>query len=51
VSPVSQDAINASPCVGYVDPADNTKIRVKFASAPVSGADNVQIVWHAEVIS
>ena len=51
VSPVSQDAINASPCVGYVDPADNTKIRVKFASAPVSGAENVKIVWHAEVIS
>jgi len=37
--------------VGYVDPADNTKIRVKFSSAPASGADNVQIVWHAEVIS
>jgi len=51
VSPVSSDAIAASPCVGYVDPADNTKIRVKFASAPVSGADNVKIVWHAEVIS
>jgi len=50
VSPVSSDAIAASPCVGYVDPADNTKIRVKFASAPASGADNVQIVWHAEVI-
>jgi len=51
VSPISSDAINASPCVGYVDPADNTKIRVKFSSAPASGADNVQIVWHAEVIS
>ncbi|RLE70338.1 MAG: hypothetical protein DRJ45_05310 [Thermoprotei archaeon] len=51
VSPVSSDAINASPCVGYVDPADTTKIRVKFSSAPASGADNVQIVWEAQVIS
>ena len=51
VSPVSSDAIAASPCVGYVDPADNTKIRVKFASAPASGADNVKIVWEAQVIS
>ncbi|RLE42067.1 hypothetical protein DRJ19_04795 [Candidatus Woesearchaeota archaeon] len=51
VTPVSQDAINASPCVGYVDPADNTKIRVKFASPPASGSENVKIVWYAEVIS
>jgi len=51
VTPVSSDAIAASPCVGYVDPADNTKIRVKFASAPASGADNVKIVWEAQVIS
>ncbi|RLF93482.1 hypothetical protein DRN52_06425 [Thermococci archaeon] len=51
ITPVSSDAIAASPCVGYVDPADNTKIRVKFASAPASGSNNVQIVWHAEVIS
>ena len=51
VSPISSDAINASPCVGYVDPADNTKIRVKFSSAPASGSENVKIVWHAEVIS
>jgi len=51
ITPVSQDAINASPCVGYVDPADNTKIRVKFSSAPASGSENVKIVWHAEVIS
>jgi len=49
VTPISQDAINASPCVGYVDPADNTKIRVKFASAPASGTDNVKIKWKAEV--
>ena len=51
VTPVSSDAIAASPCVGYVDPADNTKIRVKFASAPASGSGNVKIVWYAEVIS
>jgi len=51
VSPVSSDAIAASPCVGYVDPVDNTKIKVKFSSAPASGANNVKIVWYAEVIS
>ena len=51
VSPVSADAIAASPCVGYVDPADNTKIRVKFASAPASGSGNVKIVWEAQVVS
>ncbi|MCD6209786.1 MAG: hypothetical protein J7J01_02625 [Methanophagales archaeon] len=51
VTPVSSDAIAASPCVGYVDPADNTKIRVKFASAPASGTGNVKIVWEAQVIS
>ena len=51
VTPASSDAIAASPCVGYVDPADNTKIRVKFSSAPASGDNNVQIVWHAEIIS
>ena len=51
VTPASSDAIAASPCVGYVDPADNTKIRVKFSSAPASGDNNVQIVWRAEVIS
>jgi len=49
VTPISDDAIAASPCVGYVDPTDNTKIRVKFASAPASGADNVKIKWLAEV--
>jgi len=51
VTPISADAIAASPCVGYVDPNDNTKIRVKFASAPASGTDNVKIAWTAEVIS
>jgi len=50
VSPVSQDAIDASPCVGYVDPNDHTKIRVKFDSAPASGSDNVKITWEAIVI-
>ena len=49
VTPISDDAIAASPCVGYVDTADNTKIRVKFASAPASGTDNVKIIWRAEV--
>ena len=49
VTPISSDAIAASPCIGYVDPADNTKIRVKFASAPASGTDNVKIIWKAEV--
>ncbi|MCD6210851.1 MAG: right-handed parallel beta-helix repeat-containing protein, partial [Methanophagales archaeon] len=51
VSPISSDAIAASPCIGYVDPADNTKIRVKFASAPASGTGNVKIVWEAQVVS
>jgi len=50
VTPISSDAIAASPCVGYVDPADNTKIRVKFASAPASGTDNVKIIWEAQVV-
>jgi len=51
VTPISSDAIAASPCTGYVDPADNTKIRVKFASAPASGTDNVTIIWEAQVAS
>ena len=51
VTPASSDAIAASPCVGYVDPVDNTKIKVKFSSAPASGSGNVKIVWYAEVIS
>ena len=50
VSPISSDAIAASPCVGYVDPADNTLIRVKFATAPASGTDNVTIAWEAQVV-
>jgi len=50
VTPISTDAIAASPCTGYVDPADNTKIRVKFASPPASGTDNVKIIWEAEVV-
>jgi len=51
VTPISADAIAASPCVGYVDPTDNTKIRVKFASPPTSGTDNVQVIWEAQVVS
>ena len=50
VSPISSDAIDASPCIGYVDPSDNTKIRVKFGSPPASGSDNVKITWEAIVI-
>jgi len=50
VTPISSDAIAASPCIGYVDPNDNAKIRVKFASAPASGTDNVKIVWEAQVV-
>jgi len=50
VTPVSQDAIDASPCIGYVDTSDNSKIRVKFDSAPASGSDNVKITWEAIVI-
>jgi len=50
ITPVSSDAIAASPCVGYVDTSDNTKIRVKFASPPASGTDNVQIAWEAQVV-
>jgi len=51
VTPISADAIAASPCVGYVDPNDNTKIRVKFASPPASGTNNVQIIWEVQVVS
>ena len=50
VSPVSQDAIDASPCIGYVSQSDNTKIRIKFGSPPVSGSDNIKITWEAVVI-
>jgi len=50
ITPVSQDAIDASPCIGYVDTGDNSKIRVKFDSAPASGSDNVKITWEAIVI-
>jgi len=50
VTPISSDAIDASPCIGYVDPNDNTKIRVKFDSAPPSGSENVKITWEAMVI-
>jgi len=50
VTPVSQDAIDASPCIGYVDTSDNSKIRVKFDSAPASGSGNVKITWEAIVI-
>jgi len=50
VTPISADAIAASPCVGYVDPSDPTKIRVKFASPPASGTNNVQIIWEAQVV-
>ncbi len=50
VTPISSDAIDASPCIGYVDPNDNAKIRVKFASAPASGTDNVKIIWEAQVV-
>lgn len=53
VTPASADAVAASPCVGYLsdENADGVyeSIRVKFASAPASGTDNVRIVWMAEV--
>ena len=54
VTPASPDAIAASPCVGYVSDEDGDgkyeSIRVKFASAPAAGTDNVKVVWEAEVI-
>ena len=54
VTPASPDAINASPCVGYLSDEDNDgiyeSIRVKFASAPPSGTDNVKVVWEVEYI-
>jgi len=50
ITPVSQDAIDASPCIGYVDTGDNSKIRVKFDSAPANGSDNVKITWKAIVV-
>jgi len=48
VVPESLDAIAASPCVGYVDPAAKANIKVKFASAPAAGTGNVIVRWFAE---
>ncbi|MEM3449867.1 MAG: hypothetical protein QXL46_04175 [Nitrososphaerales archaeon] len=49
VSPTSTAARNASPVSGEVDATDNTKIRIRFASAPAAGTNNVSIRWRAEV--
>jgi len=54
VTPASADAIAASPCVGYLSDENGDgiyeSIRVKFASAPASGTDNVKVVWEVEYI-
>ena len=54
VTPASKDAINASPCVGYLQDDDDDgvyeSIYVKFASAPASGTDNVKVVWEVKYI-
>jgi len=54
VTPASPDAIAASPCVGYLSDEEPDgvyeSIRVKFASAPASGTDNVKVVWEVEYI-
>ncbi len=53
-SPASPDAISASPLVCYLSDEDGDgkyeSIRVKFASAPPSGTNNVKVAWEAEYI-
>ncbi len=47
-TPISQDAINSAPITAYLsdEDADNIKesVRVKFATAPPAGTDNIKIV-------
>ena len=54
VTPVSADAIAASPCVGYCSDEDGDgayeSIRVKFASAPAAGTNNIVVTWEAQVV-
>jgi len=54
VTPASPDAIAASPCVGYLSDEEPDgvyeSVRVKFASAPASGTDNVKVTWKVEYI-
>jgi len=53
ITPVSGDAVAASPCVGYVSDEDADgeyeSIRVKFSTAPALGTDNVGVRWSAEL--
>ena len=53
-TPISADAIGAGPMILYLDHAGSgtvwEEVRVKFASAPPSGTDNVQVRWDAELI-
>ena len=53
-TPASADAIAASPLVCYLSDEDADgvyeSIRVKFASAPPSGTNNVKVVWEVEYI-
>lgn len=53
VTPASDDAITASPCEAYASDEDTDgayeSIRVKFASAPAAGTDNVVVRWKAEL--
>jgi len=53
VTPVSGDAVDASPCVAYASDEDADgafeSIRVKFINAPISGTNNVVVRWKAEL--
>jgi len=52
-TPVSPDAMAASPLVCYPEDADADgkyeTIKVKFASAPASGTNNVKVRWEAKL--
>jgi len=53
VTPASADAITGSPCECYASDEDGDgayeSIRVKFASAPPAGTNNVVVRWKAEL--
>jgi len=54
-TPASTDAINASPCEVYASDEDADgnyeSLRVRFASNPISGTNNVVVRWKAELYS
>jgi len=53
VTPISADARAASPCYGYASDEDGDgayeSVRVKFATAPPAGTNNVVIRWSARM--